>query len=144
MTSGEFATSADGRPTGGADGGGDGGGDGGVDVFAEKNRVFGAGLVRDPHPRLAELAAECPVHRGAISDKFGLPGVDTFLYTDLDAHVTALDWDHADAVLKDGTRFSSAYVGPSLRSVIGRTILEMDAPEHLRYRQPTSASRAES
>ncbi len=131
MTSAEFAD--DRRDEGVAAGAG--GGDAAVDVFAEKNRVFGAGLVRDPNPRLAELAAQCPVHRGAISDKFGLPGVDTFLYTDIDSHVTVLDWDHADAVLKDGTRFSSAYVGPSLRSVIGRTILEMDAPDHLRYRQ---------
>jgi cytochrome P450 len=109
--------------------------EGDYDVFALKNRVFGAGLVRDPYPRLEELAAQCPVHRGAISDKFGMTGVDTFLFTDVDSHVVALDFAHADAVLKDARTFSSGYSGPALRSIIGRTILEMDAPEHLRYRQ---------
>jgi cytochrome P450 len=106
-----------------------------VDVFALKNRVFGAGVVRDPYPHLAELAARCAVHRGGLSDKFGVAGVDTFLYPDVDEHVATFDWATADTVLKDGRTFSSAYYERSLRAVIGRTILEMDAPEHLRYRQ---------
>ena len=42
-----------------------------------KDRLFGIGVVRDPHPRLHALHAECPVHQGSISGLFGLVGPDS-------------------------------------------------------------------
>jgi cytochrome P450 len=42
--------------------------------------------------------------------------------------------EHVQQVLTDGERFSSASYATSMGQVMGRTILEMDPPEHLRHR----------
>ena len=47
---------------------------GDFDPFETKDRVFGAGAMLDPYPRLAELRGECPVHAGSISGRFGMVG----------------------------------------------------------------------
>ncbi len=54
------------------------------DPFAAKNRFLGIGVVRDPHPRIAELREECPVHRGSVSGQFGTVGPDNYLIPDDD------------------------------------------------------------
>jgi cytochrome P450 len=103
------------------------------DLFEAKNRFGGIGLVRDPHPKLNELRASCPVHSGSVSGQFGIVGPDNFLIPD-DRQVSVFTWDEVDAGFRDATTFSNSYVGPALHDVIGRTILEMDPPEHQRYR----------
>ena len=108
-------------------------GDATEDVFEAKNRLGGIGLVRDPHPRLHELRNECPVHKGSVSGKFGVVGPDNYLTAD-DEQVSVFTWDEVDAGFRDATTFSNSYVAASLHDVIGRTILEMDPPEHQRYR----------
>jgi cytochrome P450 len=106
---------------------------GAADVFAAKNLLGGIGLVRDPHPRLHELRESCPVHQGSVSGLFGVVGPDNFLTPD-DQQVSVFRWDDVDAGFRDAETFSSSYYVPSLRAVVGRTILEMDPPEHQRYR----------
>ena len=113
--------------------GDDTGGGTSTDVFDAKNRLGGIGLVRDPHPRLHELRDACPVHRGSVSGIFGIVGPDNYLTPD-EAQVSVFTFDEVDRGFRDATTFSNAYYVPSLRAVIGRTILEMDPPEHQRYR----------
>lgn len=104
------------------------------DPFAQKNRFGGIGVVDNPHPRLHELRNECPVHHGSISGIFGMVGPDNYIFTD-DHQVSVLNWDLADAGFRNHGQLSNSYYIPYLREVIGRTILEMDPPEHLCYRQ---------
>lgn len=101
--------------------------------FEAKDKLAGIGVVRDPHPRLHELAAQCPVHAGSISGKFGIVGSDNIVFSE-EQQVTVLNYAGVEEGLRDATRFSASYVTPVLRDVIGRTILEMDPPEHWRYR----------
>ena len=103
------------------------------DAFAAKDRLFGVGLVRDPHPRLRELSEQCPVHRGSISGLFGVVGPDNFLTPD-ERQVSVFGFDAVDRGFRDPVTFSNAYYQPLLGAVIGRTILEMDPPEHQRFR----------
>lgn len=105
----------------------------GDDSFAAKDRLFGVGLVRDPHPRLRELYAECPVHEGSISGLFGVVGPDNFLTPD-DTQVSVFGFEAVDRGFRDPVTLSSSYYQPLLGAVIGRTILEMDPPEHQRFR----------
>ena len=90
-------------------------------------------MVRDPHPRFRELHDECPVHQGSISGIFGVIGPDNFLTPD-DQQVSVFGFDAVERGFRDPVTFSSAYYEPLLGSVIGHTILEMDPPEHQRYR----------
>ena len=102
-------------------------------VFAAKNLLGGIGLVRDPHPRLHELRDECPVHEGSVSGIFGVVGPDNYLTPD-DRQVSVFTWDEVDEGFRDSETYSNRYYVPSINAVIGRTILEMDPPEHQRYR----------
>jgi cytochrome P450 len=103
------------------------------DVFDAKNRLGGLGLVRDPHPRLAELREACPVHTGSLSGIFGIVGPDNYLIPDAQ-QVSVFTWDAVDTAFRDPETFSNSYMQAALRDVIGRTILEMDPPDHQRYR----------
>ena len=104
------------------------------DPFAQKNRFGGIGVVDNPHPRLHELRSQCPVQHGSISGIFGMVGPDNYIFSD-DQQISVLNWDLADAGFRNYGQLSNSYYIPYLRDVIGRTILEMDPPEHHRYRQ---------
>jgi cytochrome P450 len=108
--------------------------EGDFDPFATKDAVFGHGTMADPYPRLTELLAQCPAHEGAISEKFDMIGPDTMIFGHT-RQVSVFSFDLVEEVYKDTSRFSSAWFQPSLGDVIGRTILEMDPPEHGRFRQ---------
>ena len=101
--------------------------------FAAKDRFLGIGLDVDVHARLRELREDGPVHPGSISGQFDAVGPDNFIVPD-DQQQTVYRFDPIEKVLRDPQRFSSSYVKASLREVIGRTILEMDPPDHQRYR----------
>lgn len=104
------------------------------DAFAAKDGLNGIGVMGDPYPRLAELRARCPVHAGSVSARFDLPGADRLLFPE-EEQATVYSFAGADQVLRDpGTTFSSSWYHPSLGEVIGRTILEMDPPDHRRFR----------
>jgi cytochrome P450 len=104
------------------------------ELLQTKDHFFGHGVVRDPYPKLAELQAQCPVHGGSIPEYFDTIGPETLTFPDQQQY-SVFSFDEAERVFKDQQQFSSSWYEPSIGSVIGRTILQMDPPEHTRYRQ---------
>jgi len=110
-------------------------GEDGYDPFEEFNRASGMGAVRDPYPIFGALRQQGPVvkvNAGAFvntgSGGFKLPpGISPEIYV-------ALSHEAVQHVLRDGATFSSAGYADSMGQVMGRTILQMDEPEHSRYR----------
>ena len=84
-----------------------------------------AGDIADPFPRFAELRRECPVHVGWVDMGTG-PG-ETMGPID---PVTVLGFDECVQVLRDHGTFSSTIYEGIMGEVMGRTILQMDEPEH--------------
>lgn len=102
------------------------------DPFEEWNRRQGMGVVRDPYPRWAELRRRAPVHSLDMRELIGReaplpPGMDPLIYT-------AVSFDAVIDVLRDGATFSSQVYARTMGIVMGRTILQMDEPDHFRYR----------
>src|ERR1700728_3828497 len=91
-----------------------------VDVFAEKNRLQGIGLVRDPLPKMHELRQQCPVHQGSISGKYGIQGPDNALYTE-DEQVSVFGFEAVEEGFRDASRFSSSMYQRPLGRIIGKT-----------------------
>jgi cytochrome P450 len=104
------------------------------EALSKKDEFFGHGIVGDPYPSLMEMAGRCPVHPGTISSNFGMVGAEDILFPDVD-QVIVLSFDSVEAGFKDVANLSSCWYEPSLGAMIGRTIIEMDPPEHGRHRQ---------
>lgn len=91
-----------------------------------------AGDVRDPYPMLAEIRASSPVIEINLDAQTGqqldekLPKMPPLF--------TVFSYEHVQQVLTDNVRFSSAAYAMSMGHVMGKTILQMDPPEHLRHR----------
>jgi cytochrome P450 len=109
--------------------------DGPEDAAYDPMRQFAelAGDVRDPYPMMAGIRTDSPVlevHLAAGSGRYQhdrkAPGIPT-LYS-----VTS--YELVQQVLTDNVRFSSAGYAATIGAVMGRTILEMDPPEHQRHR----------
>jgi cytochrome P450 len=107
------------------------------ELFEKTNAVrdafMGIGVVDDPYPRYHELQAQCPVHAGTLSERFGFTGADGALYPDR-RHHSVVTYEAVEAVLKDTDTFSSSWYDPQLIPSVGRSILHMDPPEHQRHR----------
>lgn len=117
---------------------------GGADLYAsfeEFNAAMGGG-VRDPHQMLADVRAESPLLVGGFADMMAVLGTGL---TDGDADLgaligddltgaVALSYDLVQEVLRDGTTFSSSLYALFMGPLMGHSILEMDEPEHHRYR----------
>jgi len=87
-----------------------------------------AGDVRDPYPMFAGIRESTPVmeiHYGARLDAKAPRAPSLF---------TVTSHELARQVLTDTARFSSAGYASSIGQVLGRSIIEMDAPEHVRHR----------
>lgn len=104
------------------------------DPFEAFDHSTGSGLVRDPYPRLGELRSASGVYSGRIDDAFGLPRTPEAEPPKSGLYFTALGYDAVTQVLLDGEIFSSAGYAKSMGLVMGHSILEMDEPEHRRYR----------
>ncbi len=92
-----------------------------------------AGDVRDPYPMLADLRETAPVLRVSAGEHAGRRAPDAKAPT-LPTLFTVFPHEHARQVLTDNVRFSSACHATTMGHVMGRTILEMDPPEHQRHR----------
>jgi cytochrome P450 len=104
------------------------------DAFAAFDAAAGVGQVRDVHGVFHELRAEGPVHAGTIHDRFGgQTPMEAALLDDRVPYV-ALSFAAVQQVLKDGETFSSSGYADSIGLVMGHSILEMDEPEHHKYR----------
>ncbi len=93
-----------------------------------------AGDVRDPYPMLAGIRADSPVLQVHFGSR---PGGRSRLDPKAPAMpsmFTVTSHDLAQQVLTDNVRFSSAGYATIIGQVMGRTILQMDPPEHLRHR----------
>ena len=101
------------------------------DPFEAFDRAQGEGG-RNPYPEWAELRAKGPVHELDLRRQFGL-AVDAEL-PDLPPGYVAVGYDTVAQVLRDATNFSSQFYAPTIGAVMGHSILEMDEPEHHRYR----------
>ncbi len=104
------------------------------DPFEIFNHSTGSGLVRNPYPRFAELRAQCPVHEGTAGQLFGIPAIDQAAFSETGHYFTACSYAAVAQVLLDGDTFSSSGYGKTMGLVMGHSILEMDEPEHHRYR----------
>ena len=100
---------------------------------AARDASMGIGIVDDPYPRYHELRAQCPVHQGTLTEKWGFAGSDGALHPTR-THVSVVGYEEVEAVLKDTDSFSSAWYDPQLIPSVGRSILHMDPPEHQRHR----------
>ena len=101
--------------------------------FEAFNRRQGLGRVRDPYPRLAEMRRRGPIQRMSVQEMLGPEMTPSGAIT-VDLHV-ALSYEAVSEVLRDGERFTSSGYALSMGPVMGRTILQMDEPEHGRYRR---------
>src|SRR5580704_14886133 len=93
-----------------------------------------AGDVRDPYPMLAGIRADSPVlevHFGPGSGRRSRPDQQAPRMTSL---FTVTSHELAQQVLTDSVRFSSSGYATTIGHVMGRTILQMDPPEHQRHR----------
>ena len=92
-----------------------------------------AGDVRDPYPMFAGIRADTPV----LHVELGGSG-SRYRHDEKAPRITSLftvtSYELAQQVLTDNVRFSSAANAMTIGQVMGRTILEMDPPEHQRHR----------
>jgi cytochrome P450 len=101
-----------------------------LDPFERSRRAMGLTVVENPYPEFVAQRAE---HGDLmVEDLSSLMGEDTPAGTLI--VYTALSYDAVFEVLRDGRRFSSSGYAEVMEPVMGRTILQMDAPEHHAYR----------
>ena len=91
-----------------------------------------AGDVRDPYPMFAGIRAQTPVLHVELGSG------SRYRHDEKAPRITSLftvtGYELARQVLTDNVRFSSAANAMTMGQVMGRTILEMDPPEHQRQR----------
>lgn len=87
-------------------------------------------MITNPYPDCAALRSD-PVAPADIGRLFGVTDTGMAGLPDIYAVMT---FDAAHDVLRDERRFSSAVYAGITGPVMGRTILEMDGPDHHRYR----------
>ncbi|MER3452457.1 MAG: cytochrome P450 [Acidimicrobiia bacterium] len=104
------------------------------DPFEAFDRAQGAEVVQNPYPRFAELLAESPVHEGSVQRLFGLEDTVGEALAAGRPVFTVFSYRGVEQVLREHETFSSAGYADSMGVVMGHTILEMDEPEHHRYR----------
>jgi cytochrome P450 len=105
------------------------------DPFAAFDRHVGHGKVGDPYPVFAKLRAESPVHEGGMWQYFDFgEALGAVAYGDTPMY-TALSYDAVTQILRaPGKPFSSSAYANTMGVVMGHSILEMDEPEHFKYR----------
>jgi cytochrome P450 len=93
-----------------------------------------AGDVRDPYPMFAGIRADNPVMRIEYGS---YPGGRSRLDPKaprIPSLFTVTTYELAQQVLTDNVRFSSTGYATTIGQVMGRSIIQMDPPEHLRHR----------
>jgi cytochrome P450 len=93
-----------------------------------------AGDVRDPYPMMAEIRADSPVLQVHLGTGSGARYRHDQKAPPITSLFTVTSRELVQQVLTDSARFSSAGYAMTIGQVMGRTILEMDPPEHLRHR----------
>ena len=106
---------------------------------SEFERASGADIVRDPYPVYREMREESPVLIGKQWHRFGMEEMEALLVGDSTPY-TVLPYDAVQKVLRDDDSFSNSVYAKTAGLVMGRTLTEMDEPEHHLHRAlgPTS------
>jgi cytochrome P450 len=104
------------------------------DPYELKDMV--GGTIRDPYPRMHELCRESPVHTGAVDLGEGADLHDP----SKPPPVTVFGFDEVVQVLRDHKTYSSTVYEDVMGIVMGRTILQMDEPEHRKVRDLVASS----
>lgn len=104
------------------------------DPYELKDMV--GGTIRDPYPQLHELCRQSPVHTGPIDLGEGADLHDP----SRPAPVTVLGFEETVQVLRDHKTYSSTVYEDVMGIVMGRTILQMDEPEHRKVRDLVASS----
>ena len=105
------------------------------DPFDDFNRAVGAGRVRDPYPEMAERRRNGPVQEISFREITEQTNrANDITPPDSLKIFGVLTHEAVSQVLLDGATFSSSGYAASMGIVMGRTILQMDEPEHSRYR----------
>ena len=94
------------------------------------------GTIRDVYPLLHKLRSESPVHTGPIDIGEGLDEADP----NRPPPITVFGFDEVVQVLKDNETYSSGVYTDVMGMVMGRTVLEMDEPEHRQSRALVAGS----
>ncbi len=102
------------------------------DPFVAFGEATGAGVVDSPYSQLAELRRAGALHPRDMRLVFGLDA-DAELPEELPPAYQVVAYDAVAQVLH-GHTFSSKVLELVMGPVMGHTILEMDEPEHHRYR----------
>jgi cytochrome P450 len=105
------------------------------DPYELKDMV--GGTLRDPYPLFHELRGQSPVHTGPID--LG-DGEDVIADPTRPPPVTVFGFEEVVQVLRDSETFSSMVYADVMGPVMGRTILEMDEPEHKKVRDLVASS----
>jgi cytochrome P450 len=87
-------------------------------------------------PRLHELRAQAPVHKGRVRELLGLPHHDRHVLAKGRQHWTCLSYEACEAAFRDPQTFSNSVQGhpsPTHENTMG--ILELDPPMHRAYRR---------
>ncbi len=95
-----------------------------------------SGTIRDPYPRFRELLQESPVHSGNVDFGEGPELYDP----NKPPPITVLGFDEVVQVLRDNETYSSVVYADVMGTVMGRTILQMDEPEHKKVRDLVASS----
>ena len=93
-----------------------------------------AGDVRDPYPMMAGIRADSPVMHVQLGTGTGARYRHDEKAPRISSLFTVTSHEFAQQVLTDNVRFSSAGYAMTMGQVMGRTILQMDPPEHQRHR----------
>ena len=93
-----------------------------------------AGDVRDPYPMFAGIRADTPVLHVELGTGPGARYRHDENSPRISSLFTVTSYELAQQVLTDNVRFSSAGYEMTMGQVMGRTILQMDSPEHQRHR----------
>ena len=94
------------------------------------------GTIRNPYPAMHALRRESPVHVGPIDLGEGAEIADPTK----PAPVTVFGFDEVVQVLRDSETYSSTIYEEVMGMVMGRTILQMDEPEHRAVRTLVAGS----
>jgi len=104
-------------------------------AFQAFNRATGMGAVRDPYPIFDALRSQGPVAVVETGAFLGAGATDLQIPPGMEGDIyVCLSHEAVSRVLRDADLFSSAGYAESMGVVMGRTILQMDPPEHGRYR----------
>jgi cytochrome P450 len=93
-----------------------------------------AGDVRDPYPMFAGIRADSPVLHVHLGTGSGVRYQHDQNAPPITSLFTVTSHELAQQVLTDNARFSSAGYATTIGQVMGRSILQMDPPEHQRHR----------